>query len=153
MKTYWRFHSVGLAAALVCAGACFGQRPQPLTLDECIRRALSVPSAVSLARQDRIIAERERIQARAGFLPISGVNFGYTYNSPALQDRSTFSFVALNGVREFVILGNIFQEIDTSGRLRADYARARANQQASAAPSPPSKRIRLSFKSSSAKAT
>jgi len=43
------------------------------------------------------------------------------------------SFAALNGVREFSALLNIFQEIDTSGRLRAEYARARAGQDTAAA--------------------
>lgn len=105
----------------------------PITLDECIRRALSVPSSVSLARKDRDIADGDRIQARAGFLPQSAITLGYTYNAANLQERSTFSFVALNGMREYVALANIFQEIDTSGRLRAEYALAQANGRAAAA--------------------
>jgi len=66
-------------------------------------------------------------------MPNSAVTSGYTYNSPWQQDRSMTSFVALNGIREFVGLAAVFQEIDTSGRLRAEYARAKAQQDAAAA--------------------
>ncbi len=134
MGISWRSYSSGLLLVLGCAGLCLGQQQEDaLTLEECIRKALAVPSPVSLARLEREIADREQVQARAGFLPQAGINLGYTYNSPNLLDRSAFSFVALNGIREFVALGNIFQELDTSGRLRADSARARASQQAAAA--------------------
>ena len=105
----------------------------PLTVEECVRRALSVPSAVSIARRDREIADRDRAQVRAGFLPQSVASFGSVYTSPSRQDRSTFSFVAANGIREYVGLANIFQEIDTSGRIRAEYARAKAGQDAATA--------------------
>ena len=104
-----------------------------LTIEDCIRKALAVPSQVSLARLDREISDRDRMQSRAGFLPQGSFNLGHTYNSPNRLDRSTFSYVALNGVREFVALASIFQEIDTSGRLRAGYERARAGQDAAAA--------------------
>lgn len=105
----------------------------PLTLEDCIRKAIAVPSPVSLARRDREIAERGLAIARAGFLPGSAVTSSYTYNSPGQQDRGTMSFVALNGVRQFVGLASVFQEIDTSGRLRAEYGRARAQQAATVA--------------------
>jgi len=88
---------------------------------------------VTLARRDREIADSGRVVARAGFMPNSAVTSGYTYNSPWQQDRSMTSFVALNGIREFVGLAAVFQEIDTSGRLRAEYARAKAQQDAAAA--------------------
>lgn len=126
--------SLCLLAILSLTVLTRAQQPEPpLTLQDCIRKALEVPSQVSLARQERDIADRGRVQARAGFLPQSAVNLGYTYNSPNLLDRSIFSFVARNGIREFVALSSIFQEIDTSGRLRADYARAKAGQDAAAA--------------------
>lgn len=100
----------------------------PLSLDDCIRKALAVPSPVSLARIDSEIASKGISIARAGFLPSGAVSSGYTYNSPNRFDRGVQSYVALNGIREFVGLANIVQEIDTSGRLRAEYARARAQQ-------------------------
>jgi outer membrane protein TolC len=110
-------------------GTAVGQPSEPpLTMEECIRRAISVPSQVSLARRDREIADRDRAQARAGFLPHSAASLGYAYTSPSQMDRSTFSFVAANGIREFIGLASIFQEIDTSGRIRAEYARAKAGQ-------------------------
>lgn len=116
--------------ALLCAAAAFAQQPQnPLTLDECIRKALSVPSAVSIARIDRSIADKDASVARAGFLPQASLALGTIYTSPSQVNRSGFAFIPANAIREFVGLGRIFQEIDTSGRLRAELARARANQQ------------------------
>lgn len=105
----------------------------PLSLEDCVRKAVAVPSPVSLARRDREIADRGVSIARAGFLPGSVATAGYVYNSPWQQDRSMMSFVALNGIREFTGLATVFQEIDTSGRLRAEYARARAQQAAAGA--------------------
>jgi outer membrane protein TolC len=104
-----------------------------LTLEDCIRKALAVPSPLSLARRDRAIADQGIISARAGFLPNASANAGYTYNSPWQQDRTVQSYVALNGVQEFLGIATVMQEIDTSGRLRAEFARARAQQQAAGA--------------------
>ena len=113
-------YPIRVAALVAATLSCPAQTPEPpLTADDCIRKALAVPSPVSLARKDREIADLDRTQARAGFLPQSAITSGYTYNSPSHSDRSTQSFVALNGAREFTALANIFQEIDTSGRLRA----------------------------------
>ncbi len=64
-------------------------------------------------------------QARAAFLPQSSLVNGFTYNSPSLNNRETFSFLPLNGIREYASLFSVNQEFDTSGRLRADMARAR----------------------------
>jgi outer membrane protein TolC len=123
---------------LVMSAAAFAQgQPQggerALSLEDCVRKAMAVPSAVSLARREREIADRGSALARAGLLPNSAASAGYTYNSPWQQDRSTMSFVALNGIREYVGLASVFQEIDTSGRLRAEYRRARAQQAAAGA--------------------
>ncbi|MBI4906389.1 MAG: TolC family protein [Acidobacteria bacterium] len=111
--------------------ALWAQQPGAvLTLADCIRLANGVPSAVSLARQEREIAGHEQTIARAGLLPRAQINSGFTYNSPTGDNRSNFSFVALNGVREYVALGSLIQELDISGRLRADLERARAVDQA-----------------------
>lgn len=134
MFSLWCPYPTRVAAFAAVALSCLAQTAEPpLTVDDCIRKALAVPSTVSLARKDRDIADLDRTQARAGFLPQSAITSGYAYNSPSRADRSVQSFVALNGAREFTALANIFQEIDTSGRLRADYARARAGQQVAAA--------------------
>jgi outer membrane protein TolC len=129
------FHATRFAVcALLAAGAARGQQPAaPLTLADCQRKALAAPSAVSLARKDREIAARDVSIAWAGLLPQSAVRSAYVYNSPSRSDRSTMSFVALNGMREFSALASIFQELDTSGRLRADLERARAGQEAARA--------------------
>ena len=109
------------------------QPAQPLTLQECIRLAESVPSPVSIARQERDIATRELTQARSGFLPQSRLVNGFTYNSPLSGSRDVVSFLPLNGIREYSSLFSVNQEFDTSGRLRAEMARARVAQDISAA--------------------
>jgi outer membrane protein len=119
-----------LAATVTCAPS---QQPaQPLTLQDCIRLAESVPSPLSVARQERDIAAREATQARAGFFPQSRLVNGFTYNSPLLYNRDTFSFLPLNGIREYASLLTVNQEFDTSGRLRADMARAHVAQEIAA---------------------
>lgn len=129
-----RLIRVRLAGAVLFAAALAATaQPQPLNLEECIRRALAVPSPVSLARRDREIAGRDRIQVRAAFLPQSSAAAGSLYTSPSQQDRGNVSFIAANGIREYIGLASIFQEIDTSGRIRAEYARAKAGQDAAAA--------------------
>ncbi len=120
-----------LAATVTCASA--QQQPsQALTLQDCIRLAESVPSPVSVARQERDIAARDVTQARAGFLPESRLVNGFTYNSPLLYNREVFSHLPLNGIREYASLLSVNQEFDTSGRLRADMARARVAQEITA---------------------
>jgi outer membrane protein TolC len=105
----------------------------PLTLEECVRRAQAAQSNVTSARQQAAIAYYGRVQARAGFLPQASVGGLYAYNSPLRADRSTFSYVSANGIREYSTLGTIGLELDTSGRLRAQLARAKAEEAAAAA--------------------
>lgn len=123
-----------LTVALVCASLAPAQQPDSaLTLDDCIRRALAVPSSVSIARLDRSIADKDLAIARAGLLPQASANVGTVYTSVSKADRDTFAFIPSNAVHEYIGLGHIFQEIDISGRIRAELARARANQQAAQA--------------------
>jgi outer membrane protein TolC len=104
-----------------------------LTLDECVKKAMAAPSTLSVARLDVQISDRDQQIARAGFLPQAGATFGTVYTSPSIANPQTFAFIPANAIREYIGLGRIFQEIDTSGRIRADLARARANQQAARA--------------------
>ncbi len=104
-----------------------------LTLEDCIRKSMAVPSSLSVARLDRIIADRDRSIARAGLLPQASASVGSVYTSPSQLNPETFAFIPANAIREYVGLGRIFLEIDTSGRIRAEIARARANQQAAQA--------------------
>lgn len=127
------FPHLRLLSLLMVGGSPVSAQDAPLTLEECIQKALRVASPVSVARKEREIADRGVLQARASFLPQSTIQAAHTYNSPNRQDRSTFSFVALNGIREFVALGQLFEEIDTSGRLRAEHSRARASRDAASA--------------------
>ena len=109
----------------------FGQTPPTqLNLEDCVRLAQSAPSSVRLARQQTEIARYGITQARAGFLPQFSVGNSYTYNSPLLYDRSTASFLPLNGIREYSSLATTGVEFDTSGRLRAGMDRARADRDA-----------------------
>ncbi len=128
-------HTVLTAASLLAAtAACaVAQAPsQVLTLQDCIRMAESVPSTVSIARQERDIAARNVSQAHTALLPQSRLINSFTYNSPLLNNRETFSFVPLNGIREYASLFSMSQEFDTSGRLRADMARSRAAEEVAA---------------------
>ena len=119
-----------------------GQAPRPgdsaepvLTVEECIRKAMAVPSSLSVARMDRLIADRDHSIARAGLLPQASASLGGVYTSPSQLNPEAFAFIPANAIREYVGLGRIFLEIDTSGRIRAEIARARANQQAAQASS------------------
>lgn len=135
MKLFCAHGAKAAAAVMLLAGwqAAGQQASVSLTLADCQRKALAAPSAVSLARMEREIASRDVMISRAGLLPQSAVHSAYTYNSPSRSDPATTSFVALNGMREFSALATIFQELDTSGRLRADLQRARAGEDAARA--------------------
>lgn len=106
---------------------------QPMTLEECVRRAGAAQSNVTIARQQAEIARYARIQATANFLPQATVVGLFGYNSPLPGNGGTYSYVSANGIREYSALGNIGLEVDTSGRLRAQLSRAKADQDAAAA--------------------
>ena len=121
-------------ALLLTAWLAAAQPPsKTLTLEDCIRLAGAAQSSATIARQQVEIARLGVTQARAGFLPQSRISNGFTYNSPLLCDRSTFSFVPLNGIREYASLFAAGIELDTSGKLRAELARAHAEQRGAAA--------------------
>ncbi len=106
---------------------------QPLTLDQCIELARSAQSNVLIARQQAAIAHNERIQARADFMPQTFLGGLFAYNSPLAANPATFSFIALNAVREYSTTVNVALDLETSGRLRAQLARAKADEAAAAA--------------------
>jgi outer membrane protein len=123
----------------VCCGALLSARQPPipnppspaapLTLEECIKRAMEAPSAVVAARQS-LEASRYGVKgAVSAFLPKTVVNNGFTLNSglgPA--SRGDTPFISLNGTHEYQTLINSSVELDTSGRLRADLAKARSER-------------------------
>jgi len=141
MMCHWRRFCLGVFAVsviLLQALAAPPQVPKPagsLSLDDCIHLANSAPSAVTQARQQLEIARRGITEARAGFLPEAHFNGAYTYNSPLLDALlpQSFSFVALNGIREYATQVGTGVELDTSGRLRAAMRRAEADRDASTA--------------------
>jgi outer membrane protein TolC len=137
-SAYWQNQSFRLIATCWLAAALavrvFGQgTPPELTLDDCVNLARATPSSVRLARQQAEIARYGITQARAGFLPQFSVGSGFIYNSPLLYDRNAFSFIPLNAIREYTALPTAALELDTSGRLRAELDRARADRDAAAA--------------------
>ena len=97
----------------------------PLTLEQCIQLAQDAPSTVSVARQQTIIARYGITAARAGLYPLLTLQNGYGYNTPGPDG---FKFVALNAAHEYVNVGAADLNVDTSGRTRAEIARARADQ-------------------------
>ncbi len=106
----------------------------PLSIEDCIRLALAAPSPLTIARQDAQIARYGIRAAQAGFLPQAQLGNGFIYNNAAPGSRTSLppgsgTFVALNGIREYQSAIGTSWEIDTSGRLRAALARARADQQ------------------------
>jgi outer membrane protein TolC len=101
---------------------------EALSLAHCIELARGAPSTVKRARAQLDAAKYAVRGARANFLPQVSIANGFTYNSPLLYDRNTFSFVALNGIREYSSAATTTLEVDSSGRLRAIYDRARANR-------------------------
>jgi hypothetical protein len=124
-----------LCLLFVFAGATFlGQAVQaksptePLSVSQCIQLAKNAPSSVKQAHAQLDAAKFVVRGAKVNFLPQLSISNGFTYNSPLLYDRNAFSFVALNGVREYSSLATSSLEVDTSGRLRAIYDRASANR-------------------------
>ncbi len=120
-------------ALLLAAVPASAQTPRVLTLEDCIRLALAAPSSVTIARQEAEIARSGVDVARAGFLPQSHIGSGLIYNSPSPASGDQFSYISLNGIREYLIQFTASEEFDTSGRLRAALARARADRDASTA--------------------
>jgi outer membrane protein TolC len=123
---------MGLSAAF-CFPVFAQALPQTLSLEDCIRLAQSAPSVASVAKQESQIADLGFRQAKGAFLPGSRFDAAYTYNSPLRTNSAVQSFVALNGVREYSFLLTASQELDISGRLRANLARARAEREVAGA--------------------
>ncbi len=97
----------------------------PLTLEQCIQLAQNAPSSVAVARQQTVIARYGITAARSGLYPAITLQNGYTYTSP---HGDTFRFVSLNAPREYINQGQADMAIDTAGRVRAEIARAKADQ-------------------------
>jgi outer membrane protein len=119
-----------LVILLLLGLAGYGQdSSETLTLPRCVELARNAPSSVKRAQEQLAAANFAERAARANFLPQLSIANGFTYNSPLLYDNKTFSFVALNGIREYSSAANTTLEIDSSGRLRAIHNRAEANRQ------------------------
>ncbi len=115
-------------ACRLWAGPDAPQTAGPLSLEDCVRLALEAPSPATLAEHGVAIAREQGTIAKSGFLPYVRVGSGFVYNSPLLEQRDQFSFVALNGIREYLMVVDSTWEVDLSGRLRAGLAVARAQR-------------------------
>lgn len=122
-----------LNGAVLCAALLRSQPAAPLTLEQCQRRALQAASAASQARREVQIAAAGKAMARTAFLPQSAFTSSVLYNSPSRSDAFVQSYAAWNGIREYTALAGVFQELDTSGRLRAGWRRARLQEAAATA--------------------
>jgi outer membrane protein TolC len=120
------FHLGCLAVALVSEALA---QDTSLTLSDCVQKALEARNELSIARNDLRIAQQGVVAARAGFLPQVQATGGYTYNSPS-KTAGSQQFISLNGVHEYVTQFGASLPIDTSGRLRAELARARSEREA-----------------------
>jgi outer membrane protein len=121
---------IGFAALIAPA---FSQTdPRPLSLEDCIRLARAAQSAMTVARQETEIAEYGVNRARTAFLPQAKINNSWVYNSP-LSHTDLPSFVSLNGIREYISQFAVQQNLDISGKLRAELARSRAERDAAVA--------------------
>lgn len=101
-----------------------------LSLEDCVRLGLAAPSQVRIAQEQQRISQRGVNIAVAALLPRVTLENGFTYNSPALRQPGSISFVALNGIHEYQSVANTALELDTSGRLTAGVARAQADRDA-----------------------
>lgn len=113
---------------LVLSGSPLASGSEKLSLEDCVRLAMTAPSTASVARQEVAAASAGITAARAALLPQARFAAGSIYNSPLLWDRSQFSFVALNGLREYLGYLEIRYDLDLSGRIRANLALARAQR-------------------------
>lgn len=130
-KHSFGFHLRYVLIPLLSLYPCVGyaqEHSQVLSLPLCVELARNAPSSVTRAREQVNAARYAQQAARASFLPQLSILNSFTYNSPLLHDENAFSFVALNGIREYSSVANSTLELDSSGRLRAMYDRARANQ-------------------------
>jgi outer membrane protein TolC len=98
----------------------------PLSLDDCIQKALNAPSAVAAARQNLNATRYGVNAATSAFLPKTTVENSFTYNSP--HAGLSQAFLSLNATHEYQTLITSSVELDTAGRLRAGLNRARADR-------------------------
>ncbi|MFI5183247.1 MAG: TolC family protein [Vicinamibacteria bacterium] len=121
---------MGLGLVLPAATASGQAAPGALSLDDCIRMALASHSSISIARAQAEVASLGVEQAKAAQRPQARLGGAFTANSPSSENSNLPAYAALNGVREYLALATVTQELDTSGRLRAARARAEADRAA-----------------------
>ncbi|MCU1286080.1 MAG: outer rane efflux protein [Acidobacteriales bacterium] len=86
--------------------------PATITLQDAIARAKANSPDVHAAMTDAGIAQQDKVQARATLLPSLNYNSQIVYTQPALD--SLPRFIANNGVREYIAIGNAHQELNVA---------------------------------------
>jgi outer membrane protein TolC len=103
------------------AGAPPGQRPTISLQDALVRARVNSPQFRAAVMQSGL-AHEDRVQARAALLPSVAYATGAIYTEPT--NEASPRFIAANGVREYISLGNVHQSIGFT--TVADYRRAHA---------------------------
>lgn len=127
MRCVCRLCAVASLIGLSIPASLYSQSPAPLTLQDCVKLVEAAPSSVAVARQQSEIAKLNLKETKSAFLPQSQFNSSFIYNSPLLGNSAVQSFLPLNAVREYVFIAGAAEELDISGRLRADKERAQAD--------------------------
>src|SRR3954451_18781700 len=107
---------VGLS--LILASSSFSQTavdvstpaPVTITLQDAIARAKANSPEFHAALTEQGIAQQDKVQARATLLPSLNYGSQFVYTQPALD--SLPRFIANNGVREYIAIGNAHQELN-----------------------------------------
>ena len=98
-----------------------GQRPTISLQDALVRARLNSPQFRAAVMQAGL-AREDRVQARAALLPSVDYVTGAIYTEPT--NEASPRFIAANGVREYISLGNVHQSIGFTSF--AEYRRAHA---------------------------
>ena len=104
--------------------------PITITLQDAIARAKANSPAFHAALTDQGLAQQDKVQARAAFLPSVNYNAQYLYTEPVAGNPR---FVANNATREYFSQGNAHQAVDLADLANyrrsialAEVARAKA---------------------------
>lgn len=104
--------------------------PNPLTLEEAIRRANAQASTYQTAVLNERIASEDVRQAQAAFLPKLSAPLTYIYTTPAIGlppgEPRTPSFIASDAIGAYEAFVNVSGDFDVAGKLRATLRKNRA---------------------------
>lgn len=100
--------------------------PTSITFADALKRARAVNPQVQAALTALGVAHQDVVQSRAALLPNVNYNMQYVYTQSNSPINHTPTFIANNGVHEYIAQGNVHQNL--SLQTFADYSRASAAQ-------------------------